>query len=143
MDASSTSTIYAAGGLLWRVMDGQPRLAVVHRPRYDDWSLPKGKLKPGEDFSAAALREVLEETGCRACLDRPAGIIRYQVEGAHKEVRFWHMHLLEEGSFQPSPEVDQLAWLTVTEALARLDYAGDRALVRAGGRTVDSNIVGS
>ncbi|HSV85214.1 MAG TPA: NUDIX hydrolase [Levilinea sp.] len=123
--------IYAAGGLLWRTVDDRRLLAVVHRPRYDDWSLPKGKLNTGEDFEAAALREVQEETGCRAGLDRPAGKLHYQVEGRRKEVRFWHMRLEQEGPFQPSAEIDRLEWLTIDAAQARLSYADERALVRA------------
>lgn len=129
----SKRTIYAAGGLLWRTVKDQRLLAVVHRPRYDDWSLPKGKLKPGEGFSEAALREVQEETGCHARLGRPAGTARYQVEGRRKEVRFWHMHLEEEGPFQPSEEIDRLEWLSIDAAQARLSYAGERALVRPAG----------
>jgi 8-oxo-dGTP pyrophosphatase MutT (NUDIX family) len=129
----STQILYAAGGLLWRTVGNQRLLAVVHRPRYDDWSLPKGKLKPGEDFETAALREVEEETGCRALLDRPAGIVRYRVEGAGKEVRFWHMYLQEEGAFRPSEEVDRLEWLTIAEALDRLSYADERELLRSSG----------
>jgi 8-oxo-(d)GTP phosphatase len=70
MDSTNNNIIHAAGGLLWREADGQRLLAVVHRPRYDDWTLPKGKLDPGEEFAAAALREVGEETGCHACLEQ-------------------------------------------------------------------------
>jgi len=126
-----TKTIYAAGGLLWRTAAAGRLLAVVHRPRYDDWSLPKGKRKPGEDFEAAALREVQEETGCRAHLDQLAGVVRYRFEGAAKEVRFWHMHLEKEGEFRPCKEVDRLEWLTVDEALQRLSYANEQELLRA------------
>jgi 8-oxo-dGTP pyrophosphatase MutT (NUDIX family) len=131
MCTEDTSTdIKAAGGLVWREIDGQPRLAVVHRASYDDWSLPKGKLKPGEDFTAAALREVQEETGCTVRLGQQAGIVRYRVNGMSKEVRFWHMFVEGECQFTPSSEVDRLEWLSVEEALNRLDYPGEKAIVR-------------
>jgi ADP-ribose pyrophosphatase YjhB (NUDIX family) len=134
MDADSPFTetvIYAAGGLLWR-QDGERRLlAVVHRPRYNDWSLPKGKLQAGEDMESAARRAVEEETGCIPELVRPAGLLRYGVEEGLKEVRFWHMRLVEEGTFRPSREVDCVEWLTKAQALARLTYPAERAIVRS------------
>jgi 8-oxo-(d)GTP phosphatase len=123
--------IDAAGGVLWRMVEGQPRLAVVHRPRYDDWSLPKGKRDPEENFTSAALREVKEETGCSARLGFQAGIIRYRVSDYSKEVRFWHMYCEDNCIFEPSPEVDHLLWLSVEDALHKLDYPGERALLRA------------
>jgi 8-oxo-(d)GTP phosphatase len=128
------SQIEAAGGLLWRVVDGQPQLAVVHRPRYDDWSLPKGKVEPGESFETAAVREVQEETGCSARLGMMAGTLRYLVDGFTKEVRFWHMDVEGECQFISSPEVDQLAWLSIPDALRKLDYPGERAILRASRR---------
>jgi 8-oxo-dGTP pyrophosphatase MutT (NUDIX family) len=134
MDVDSSQSdpiIYAAGGLLWR-QDGERRLlAVVHRPRYNDWSLPKGKLQAGEDMESAARREVEEETGCVPELVRPAGLLRYRVKEGLKEVRFWHMRLVREGPFRPSSEVNFMDWLTKEQALRRLSYPAERALVRS------------
>lgn len=135
----SQSQIEAAGGLLWRVVDGQCQLAVVHRPHYDDWSLPKGKVEQGESFEAAAVREVQEETGCSARLGPMAGTLRYQVDGFTKEVRFWHMDVEGECQFISSPEVDQIAWLNIPDALQKLDYPGERAIVRASRRHASSD----
>src|SRR5580698_4828001 len=101
--------IEAAGGLLWRPVHGGAGLevALVHRPKYDDWSIPKGKLNAGEHPIIAALREVWEETGHVGVLGRPLGEIRYLKDGSPKRVRYWAMRL-GDGHFSPSSEVDQL-----------------------------------
>jgi 8-oxo-dGTP pyrophosphatase MutT (NUDIX family) len=117
--------ILAAGGLVLR--DGD--VAVVHRPRYDDWSLPKGKLDPGEDFEQAALREVEEETGLRCVLGRKLGDATYKVpKGRMKLVRFFEMQP-EGGEFTPNDEVDELRWLPIAEARETLTYDFDRELL--------------
>jgi 8-oxo-dGTP pyrophosphatase MutT (NUDIX family) len=123
------TVVRAAGGLLWRPGPRSPRLAVVHRPRYDDWSLPKGKLEPGESFPAAALREVREETRCEARLGPIAGVAWYRVGARLKLVVYWDMDLVAEIPFEPDEEIDALAWLTPRQALARLDHASERRLV--------------
>ncbi len=123
-------TVEAAGGLVVREAGELVELAVVHRPRYDDWSLPKGKLGPGEDWAAAALREVEEETGLRCELGEELGSVRYlDRKGRRKQVRWWRMRPLE-GEFVPGNEVDELRWLEPTAALELLDYEQDRELVR-------------
>ena len=121
--------VLAAGGLIVRD-DG--RIAVIHRPRYADWSLPKGKLDPGESFEDGAVREVLEETGVRARilgeLDATSYVDR---KGRDKLVRWYRME--PEGDpaeFAPNDEVDELRWLTPGEAGALLSYPHDRALVQ-------------
>ena len=101
-------------------------VAVVHRPRYDDWSLPKGKLDPGESFEEAALREVEEETGLRCRLVRELPTVRYDVRGRLKEVRYWAMEVDDEIPFVPNDEVDQVRWVGQQEALALLSYDRDR-----------------
>ena len=102
--------IEAAGGVVVRD-DG--RVAVVHRPRYDDWSLPKGKLDPGESFEQAALREVHEECNlrCRLLEELPSDSYTDQ-KGRPKIVRWWRMELVEDEGFEPDDEVDELRWLT-------------------------------
>ena len=123
--------IRAAGGLLWRVdPDGSRRLAVIHRPRRDDWSLPKGKLKDGEGWQEGALREVYEETGCRARPISFAGLVHYVPKHVTKVVVFWHMELQSEGPIAAPDEVDVVAWLTRREALRRLDHETERELLR-------------
>ena len=106
-------------------------MAVVHRPKYDDWSLPKGKLDPGESAEEAAAREVEEETGLRCELGRELEPITYvDRKGRPKRVRWWLMSPLE-GRFKPNDEVDELRWLSREEALTTLDYDHDRDLVVA------------
>jgi 8-oxo-dGTP diphosphatase len=129
-------TVLAAGCVLWRRSPdtggpGRLEIALVHRPRYDDWSHPKGKLKPGEEPLACALREVREETGM-ACL--PGAIlptVRDLAGGRPKEVRYWAAEAVPGQPFVPNPEVDRLIWLPPDEARARLSHDHDRELVDA------------
>ena len=130
--------IRAAGGVLWRTANASPEelrveVAVIHRPRYDDWSVPKGKLVPGESELEGAIREVTEETGYRVQIRRPLGEVTYEKvsggEARTKSVRYWSMHA-EGGLFSPSREVDQLRWMSVDEALELLSHERDRGLVR-------------
>jgi len=124
------SMIQAAGGILWRRGAEGPLVAVVHRPRHEDWGLPKGKLDTDERWQDAALREVLEETGYQAELCEFAGVIAYDVHGAPKIVLFWNMRACGEPSFEPGEEVDAVEWLPPEEAARRLDYEDERALLR-------------
>jgi 8-oxo-dGTP pyrophosphatase MutT (NUDIX family) len=104
-------------------------IVLVHRPKYDDWSLPKGKLLPGEDDRTAALREVEEETGLRCEIDRPLGSIEYRDQlGRHKTVAYFLMHA-RSGEFTATDEVDRLLWLGPGEAAERLSYEHDRDLL--------------
>jgi 8-oxo-dGTP diphosphatase len=121
--------VLAAGGLLWRDAPGGPELALVHRPRYDDWSLPKGKLKRGERFRAAAVREVTEETGMPPRLGAYAGFTLYVAKRRPKLVLFWHMTAEGAGAFEPNDEVDRLEWMAPPAAVARLAHASERRLV--------------
>ena len=124
--------IQAAGGAVWRI-DAADELQVllVHRPRYDDWSLPKGKLQPGERHLIAALREVAEETGyfCRVTLSLPDTNYRDRKD-RRKRVRYWAM-VPERGRWTPNDEVDEIRWLGITEALEMLTYVHDRPVVDA------------
>jgi 8-oxo-dGTP diphosphatase len=133
-----SAEVHAAGGLVAR--DGQ--VLLVHRPRYDDWSLPKGKLDPGETWEAAALREVHEETGVRARLGEELPPVHYtDNRGRPKTVRYWVMVPEEVPPFAPNDEVDELLWLAPDEAVERLSYVHDRELVtvwaQAKGREIE------
>ncbi|MBA2325741.1 MAG: NUDIX hydrolase [Actinobacteria bacterium] len=126
--------VRAAGGVLRRVgKRGEPQIAIVHRPRHRDWSLPKGKLDPGESWRDAAVREVEEETGFRVRPGRRLGRTRYRDgKGRDKLVRYWLMDLAdgEDGKgFVPNREVDKLRWVPPAEADELLTYEHDRALV--------------
>jgi len=131
--------IRAAGGILWRSISkdrgGEPlvEVAVIHRPRYDDWSLPKGKLAPGESEIEGAVREVWEETGFRVRMGRPVGEIRYMKRNSFGEerpkvVRYWAMHA-DGGQFFPNNEVDELRWLPLNEASEILTHPRDREIL--------------
>jgi 8-oxo-dGTP diphosphatase len=117
----------AAGGVVER--DG--RVLLVHRPRYDDWTFPKGKLDPGESFEDAALREVEEETGVRCTLGRELPATRYEVNGRPKLVRYWLMAPETELDFAPNDETDDLRWVTPDEARGLLTYDRDRDVLAA------------
>ena len=121
--------IQAAGGLVWDEANGGRQIALVHRPRYDDWTFPKGKLDKGESWRKAARREVQEETGCKARLGKFAGCSCYHFEGQPKVVLYWHMTLLEDRGFSANEEVDELRWLSPEQALEKLSYDGERAIL--------------
>jgi len=111
--------------------EGGPEVALVHRPKYDDWSFPKGKLDPGESFEDAALREVEEETGLRCAMQDELPSTSYHDRfGRPKLVRYWRMVPLE-GEFRPSREVDELRWLTPDDAAGLLSYPHDLELLAA------------
>lgn len=117
--------IKAAGAVLWRDADGDVEVAVVHRRRYDDWSLPKGKLDRGETIPACAAREVMEETGYECVLGRYLLQTSYKVRGDAKTVDYYAAEAVS-GSFLANDEVDSLKWLPVAEAASVLTYAHDR-----------------
>lgn len=119
----------ASGGLVYRPGRAGPEVLVVHRPRYDDWSLPKGKDEPEETAEQAALREVLEETGQRARILHPLAEVSYPVRGQEKVVTFFVMRHVGDAGFEPTEEVDEIRWLTVPAALDLLTYERDRDLV--------------
>jgi 8-oxo-dGTP diphosphatase len=133
------ASIMAAGGVVHRENgSGQRKFLLIHRPRYDDWSLPKGKLNRREGFLEAALREVREETGIQGNRPVDVGSVGYQTDaGNRKVVRWWHMEMVG-GKFRPNAEVDDIAWLTLTKATNRLQYSNDKkVLFRADALTND------
>ncbi|WP_406158644.1 NUDIX hydrolase [Streptomyces sp. NBC_00882] len=122
--------VQAAGCVLWRrsPIDGGLEVCLVHRPKYDDWSHPKGKLKRGEDALTGALREVEEETGYRAAPGVPLSAAQYYANGRPKQVRYWAAEATT-GAFTPNDEVDRILWLSPTAARNRLTQPRDRTLV--------------
>lgn len=125
--------IRAAGVVLWRPGSdgsGEPELALVHRPKWCDWSFPKGKLETGERHRDAARREALEETGLLVELRFRLPTQRYEVRGRPKRVRYWAA-VRTGGRFTPNREVDRLVWLPAPQARRRLSYGHDRELVDA------------
>ena len=155
-DPAAADQILAAGAILWRDRPdaGGVQVALVHRPRYDDWAFPKGKAKPGEHRLLTAVREVTEETGLRPVLGRPLKQVSYQAQGRPKRVDYWAATpaapqpggqgwggaagspaqpafvLPDQVEFVPNDEVDKLAWLPVAEAAQRLTYPHDVWLLR-------------
>lgn len=125
------SVIQAAGGILWKKDGGQKKLAIVHRGKHNDWSLPKGKLDKGETWKKAALREVLEETGFKAKIKRYAGSISYLLDGKPKVVLFWHMRIKSEKKDLMNGEVDEVRWVTVAEAENLLNYPGEIEIIKS------------
>ena len=130
----------AAGALVWREKGGDLQVLLVHRPRYDDWSFPKGKLESGESLCACAVREVAEETGVQVRLEQPLETVRYRLgDGTRKEVRYWAARELDRGSpalaargripRASRSEIDGVQWMGVKEARKRLDHAIDRDLL--------------
>jgi 8-oxo-dGTP diphosphatase len=131
LDVSSQAVVRAAGGMVIRSDDHDRRIALVHRPKYDDWTFPKGKLQDGELEVDAALREVLEETGLRCRLGPEVGAVTYaDRNGRPKVVRYWTM-TPEDGDFAPTDEVDELRWVPLDEAVELLSYPHDRDLLRS------------
>jgi 8-oxo-dGTP diphosphatase len=122
--------VRAAGGVILRGGAGGPEVAVIHRPKYDDWSLPKGKLEAGEDWERAALREVAEETSLECELAAELTTTRYRDgKGRPKTVRWWLM-TPRDGSIAGDHEVDEARWVPVADAVSLLDYEGDVELLR-------------
>ncbi|WP_406348390.1 NUDIX hydrolase [Streptomyces sp. NBC_00144] len=131
MTSDAEVPVRAAGCVLWRRAPvGGLEICLVHRPKYDDWSHPKGKLKPGEDTLAAALREVHEETGHDCAPGARLPTVRYRANGRPKEVSYWAAEATA-GEFTPNSEVDRVRWLSPAAARARLTQQRDRELLDA------------
>jgi 8-oxo-dGTP diphosphatase len=124
--------VRAAGGVVVRPgAGGQPEVLLVHRPRYDDWSWPKGKCDAGESYEDCARREVEEETGIAVDLAEPLPDVRYRDQKDRpKLVRYWVMRpAVAPRPFEPNDEVDEIAWLPIADAEQRLTYDHDRGLL--------------
>jgi 8-oxo-dGTP diphosphatase len=123
--------IKAAGGVAWRPgPDGRPQVLLVHRKKYDDWSLPKGKIEPGEPLPVTAVREVMEEGGARLALGRRLASVRYNVGGRPKRVHYWAARVLSVDSRAiPNAEVDEVAWLPADRAVEKVSYRHDHGVL--------------
>ena len=126
-----TSIDVAAGGIVESEDSGAIKIAVIYRPRHDDWTLPKGHLDPGESLEEAALREVKEETGCTAEITEIVPPVSYLVNGQPKIVVYYRMKLVEQGELEPNDEVSAIEWLSPAEAKDRFVYDGERNLLTA------------
>ena len=122
--------IQAAGAVLWRKNpQGDIEIAVIHRPRYDDWSIPKGKVENNESHIAAGYREILEETGYESIFGPEIGEVIYEFEGAPKEVRYWSAEATVKSGAPDLEEVDQIEWLSPKKAKEKLSNKDDRQVV--------------
>ena len=130
--ATESEVVQAAGGVIWRRSPaGELEVLLVHRPRYDDWTVPKGKLEPNEGHAEAALREVEEETGLRCTLGPELVSISYRDrKGRPKQVRYWAMTPAG-GTFTPTEEVDDVRWVGVESAPSLVSYERDRPVLTA------------
>jgi len=135
LNETETGRIKASGAVLWRpgAGDSRPEVALIHRPRYDDWSFAKGKADPGEHAVLTAVREVEEETGHRVVLGRRLPDTEYEVLGRPKRVKYWAGRVAEPGpgAFAPNDEVDELEWVSPAEAGKRLTNRLDAAVLDA------------
>ena len=128
-NAAPQDTIRAAGAVVWRPGSDGAQVVLVHRPRYDDWSFPKGKSSRGEHVLLTATREVAEETGLQVVLGRRLTASEYEADGRQKKVWYWAARCAESLGFVPGHEVDDLAWLELPQAAGRLSYERDRVLL--------------
>lgn len=125
-----SSAIIAAGSVIWRKVNGEVQIALVHRPRYDDWSLPKGKQDPGESTIACAYRETLEETNLKVSFGPYIGDIEYFVADGLKQVFYWSARLADDSpKFHPNDEVDALEWYSINDAVEKVTRDSDREII--------------
>ena len=124
--------VHASGGVVSRIRHGDVEVVVVHRPKYDDWSLPKGKRDPAETDEQCAVREVEEETGLRCRLGRELLPTAYpDAHGRAKLVRYWAMSVVSERPFEPGDEIDELRWVSADSVAAVLSYERDVEVVHS------------
>ena len=136
METAANGVVRAAGGVVTRPgADGEPELLLVHRPKYDDWTLPKGKAEPGETDEETALREVEEETGLDCELGEEVGVSEYEdASGRPKRVRYFAMKPGREQEAGPHNEIDAVRWVPLTRARDALSYGRDVEIVERSAR---------
>lgn len=138
--------VYAAGGVVWRLVDGKLRVLLIHRTKYRDLTLPKGKVDPGEMLVETAVREILEETGIRTTLGAPLGVSRYTLpSGKQKIVHYWSAAATDEAirasTFVPNDEVSGVEWVSLKKAHARLSYPVDIEILEHFERLLDDGVL--
>ncbi|GAA5147926.1 NUDIX hydrolase [Microbacterium pseudoresistens] len=138
--------VYAAGGLLWRFVEGKLRVLLIHRTKYGDVTLPKGKVDPGEMLAETAVREIFEETGIAVVLGAPVGVSRYRMDnGKQKIVHYWAAHATDKAirasAFVPNREIAALEWVSLKKARARLTYPVDIEILDAFHALVDDGVL--
>src|SRR5262249_51800028 len=121
--------IKAAGGILQRTTPRGEEVMVVYRKRHQDWTLPRGKVRDGESFQEAAVREVLEETGCSCSIGSYLGTISYSDKGVPKVVLFWKMSVVDDKGARTNEEIGEAAWLQIPAAIERLTHPQEKALL--------------
>jgi 8-oxo-dGTP diphosphatase len=126
------TVVEAAGGVIWRKTSSGIKIAIIHRKRYNDWTLPKGKRESGESWQETALREAEEETGCPVSLGAFIGSTSYLVSNRPKVVLFWLMSTKSKRDcrLEPNNEVDCVKWVSPSSALKLLNYKDERAILR-------------
>ncbi|MEV8135962.1 NUDIX hydrolase [Microbacterium aurantiacum] len=140
------TAIYAAGGVVWRIVDGNLRVLLIHRTKYRDVTLPKGKVDPGEMLAETAAREIHEETGIRVHLGVPIGVSRYRLPSKRtKIVHYWSAEATEPAirtsSFVPNKEIAALEWVSLKKARTRLSYPVDVEILENFARLIDEGIL--
>ena len=140
-----TSAIYAAGGVCWRIVEGKMTVLLIHRTRYGDVSIPKGKVDPGETLPQTAVREVKEETGLDVGLGVPLGVSRYPISsGREKIVHYWSAeitdHAIARSTFVPNSEVAALEWVSLKKARTYLTYERDVEIIENFAKLVSEGI---
>lgn len=128
-DRPPKRSIWAAGSVVADVDGTEPRFLIVHRPEYEDWSLPKGKLNKGETFLEAAIRETREETGFLGKKARSIGTVGYLTKAGNPKVVRWWLTTPKTGKFKKNSEVDQIKWATFDEAIEILQYSNDKTVL--------------
>jgi 8-oxo-dGTP diphosphatase len=120
--------IIAAGGIIWKNTGSDIEVLTVKRTKYDDWSLPKGKLEKYESIKECAVREVKEETGCEAAILSDAGQVQYKVKGRPKRVYFFNMELKAQECFAPNEEIKEIRWMNIKE-ISQMTYEREIKLI--------------
>jgi len=140
------TAVYAAGGVLWRVVEGKLLVLLIHRTRYKDVTLPKGKVDPGEMLAETASREIFEETGIRVSLGVPVGVSRYRMPNRREKiVHYWAAEAtdaaIRSSAFVPNKEIAALEWVSLKRAFKRLSYPVDAEILEHFARLVDERVL--